>query len=423
MDGEVYCKNRECARRARLGADVLGRRFRCMYCGCVLPGIAEDEPWGSRTFGPHDSSGDSLERRRRQGRRERPGASVRLGHATCIGRYEIRGLLGSGSCATVYRAFDPLLERDVALKIPHRGAVSGERAEARFLGEAKSLARLRHPGIVPIYEAGRFADLPFIASAYIEGRTLKELLEAGPIPFHRVAEVGVELAEALDYSHGKGVVHRDVKPANVLVEPSGTVHLTDFGLSHRHDAAQLTRAGALIGTPSYIAPEQTASDGTRPHPLADQYSLGVVLYELLCGRPPFLGPPAQVIFSARNDKPIPPRSLRPEIPTGIEKICLRAMARRPADRYRSCLALADALRNWLSEESLDAASSKHTISREVYWFRKKPAVPVASAFNLFGLTASAILATALVVPPSHPETSAAHRSANLAGIAALRPTR
>ena len=291
-----------------------------------------------------------------------------------IGRFEIRGMLGAGSCATVFRAFDPALEREVALKVPHPGSLRGEKAQARFQGEAKALARLRHPGIVPIYETGRFGELPYLATAFIAGLTLAEVLEAGPFGCSRAAEVTVELAEALGYAHGLGIVHRDVKPANILIEPGGGVHLTDFGLAHRRDAAKLTREGALIGTPAYLAPEQSGTESVPADPRVDQYALGVVLYEMLTGRAPFLGPPSLVIYSARHDAPIPPRGLRADLPRPLERICLKAMARRPEERYPTCLALADDLRRWLEGEPVEADVSEPPLARAMGWLRRRSAM-------------------------------------------------
>ncbi len=365
MIAEVRCMNVRCGRPSRLGADELGRTFRCARCGSKLP---------QSLSGVESSFRSSL-------------APMRLGHPWDVGRretvptaparfgrFEIRGKLGAGSCATVFRAFDPALEREVALKVPHPGALQGPKAQARFEGEAKALARLRHPAIVPIYEAGRFGDVPYLATAFIAGRTLAELLEAGPFGCVRAAEVTLELAEALGYAHGLGIVHRDVKPANILIEPSGGVHLTDFGLAHRQDAAKLTRDGALIGTPAYLAPEQSGTDATPAHPLVDQYALGVVLYEMLTGRPPFLGPPSLVIYSARHDSPIAPRALRADLSPPLETICLKAMSVRPEDRYPTCLALADDLRRWLDGGPVEAEGNLPPLGRALGWLKRRSAM-------------------------------------------------
>jgi serine/threonine protein kinase len=313
-----------------------------------------------------------------------------------LGRFVVRGLLGSGSRATVYLAFDPDLEREVAMKVPNPRTVTGKKAVARFLGEARALARLRHPGIVAVFEAGRIDEVPYLATDYIAGRTLREALEGGPFDFARAALIAADLAEALDYAHGAGVVHRDVKPANVLIGTGGAVHLTDFGLAHRLDAALRGRAGVLFGTPAYVAPEQASGEDEVALPASDQYSLGIVLYEMLCGRPPFLGPPALVLYAASRDDPAPPRAYRPGLPRALERICLKAMARRPADRYPSCGALADDLRGWLRGQP---ALSSGSLDRAVRWIRQRPAVALSSALALLGLAASTVLAALLLFSP------------------------
>ena len=322
-----------------------------------------------------------------------------------FGRFQVRGLLGKGSWATVYRAFDPVLEREVALKVPSPGASHGARALARFGNEARALARLRHRGIVAVFEAGRFGELPYLATDYIEGRTLRDLLEDGPPRFARAAEMVADLAEALAHVHKREIVHRDVKPANVLVGTAGMVLLTDFGLACRVGEATLQPAGVLVGTPAYVAPEQASGAGRAALPASDQYSLGIVLYELLCGRPPFLGPPALVLYEASRDDPIPPRELCPEVPRSLERICLKAMARRPAERYASCQALADELRRWLvhggraEARGLAVAGS---LERTMGWLRRRPTAALSTALALIGLAASTALATVLLASPPVP---------------------
>ena len=227
-----------------------------------------------------------------------PSVAVGSGEAGQLGRFRILGVLGQGQHATVYRAYDALLDRDVALKVPRPGVLRTERALERFLGEARAQARLRHPRIVPVYEAGRAGDRHYIAMALIEGRGLDDrLAEDGPIPPDRAAGVAAELAEALAYAHALGVVHRDVKPANVRVDHQGEVYLMDFGIAYRPDSNELPAPpGTILGTPAYVAPEQAEGGRTDPLPASDQYSLGAVFYELLCGRPPFVGPPSYVLY-------------------------------------------------------------------------------------------------------------------------------
>jgi tRNA A-37 threonylcarbamoyl transferase component Bud32 len=281
------------------------------------------------------------------------GAAVGSGEAEPLGRFRILGVLGQGQHATVYRASDPVLERDVALKVPRPGVLRTEKALERFLGEARAQARLRHPRIVPVYEAGRAGDRYYIAMAVIEGRGLDDrLAEDGPMAPDRAAGVAAELAEALAYAHALGVVHRDVKPANVRVDDRGDVYLMDFGIAYRPDSNELPLPpGMILGTPAYVAPEQAEGGRTDPLPASDQYSLGAVFYELLCGRPPFVGPPSYVLFHAIHREPPSPRALEPRVPRALAAICLKALAKDPRRRYADCQALADDLRRWLRGET------------------------------------------------------------------------
>lgn len=268
---------------------------------------------------------------------------------TGLGRFRIQSLLGEGKHATVYRAYDPILERDVALKVPRPGVLKTAKAITRFLGEAKALARLRHPRIVPVYEAGCTGDRPYIAMALIEGRSLAEELANGPIVCHRAAQMIAELAEALAYAHMEGIIHRDVKPANIRVDNNSAVYLMDFGIAYRPDSGEVSLPpGMILGTPAYVAPEQAQGGQTDVLPASDQYSLGVVLYELLCGQPPFSGPPSYVMFHTIHHVPPSPRTVAPLVPRSLAAICLKALAKSPDRRYRDCQHLADDLRRWLT---------------------------------------------------------------------------
>jgi eukaryotic-like serine/threonine-protein kinase len=269
-----------------------------------------------------------------------------------LSRFEITGIVGEGHHATVYRAFDPLLERHVALKLPRQSMAITSRARARFLGEARALARLCHPRIVPIYEAGLDGNRYYIAMALIDGHSLAELLAAGQIPLRQAVEITTELAEALAYAHGLGIIHRDVKPANIRLDQQGAVYLMDFGIAYRPESGEVpTPPGTILGTPAYLAPEQAKGGQTSVLPASDQYSLGAVLYELLCGKPPFFGPPSCVLFHAIHEDPPSPRTIEPKVPRPLAAICRKAMAKRPDRRYASCQALADDLRRWLRGEA------------------------------------------------------------------------
>jgi eukaryotic-like serine/threonine-protein kinase len=265
-----------------------------------------------------------------------------------LGRFRIQSLLGVGEHATVYRAYDPILERDIALKVPRQGVLKTAKAITRFLGEAKALARLRHPRIVPVYEAGCAGERHYIAMALIEGRSLAEELANRPIAHHRAAQIVADLAEALAYAHTEGIVHRDVKPANIRVDNNGAVYLMDFGIAYRPDSGEVSLPpGMILGTPAYLAPEQAQGGQGDVLPASDQYSLGVVFYELLCGQPPFSGPPSYVMFHTIHHVPPSPRTVAPIIPRSLAAICLKALAKCPDRRYRDCQHLADDLRRWL----------------------------------------------------------------------------
>ena len=205
---------------------------------------------------------------------------------------------------------------------------------------------------MPVYEAGRAGDRHYIAMALIEGQSLSERLAEDSLPFRRAAEIVVELAEALAYAHAQGIVHRDVKPANVRLDASGDVYLMDFGIAYRPDSDEVpVPPGTILGTPAYIAPEQAQAGRVDVLPASDQYSLGVVFYELICGRPPFVGPPSYVLFHAIHHDPPSPRSVAPKIPRTLAAICVKALAKRPDRRYSDCQQFADDLKRWLRRET------------------------------------------------------------------------
>jgi hypothetical protein len=250
----------------------------------------------------------------------------------------------------VYLAHDTDLDRRVALKVPRFAAEDDPDARERFLQEARAAAALDHPNICPVYDVGRFNGRPYLTMAYVDGRPLSELLRDGRT-FSPAEAAGLAraLALALVAAHRQGVVHRDVKPGNVLIDRQGRPVLTDFGLARRVNAgdARLTRRGALVGTPAYMAPEQVL--GKDCDFRCDVYSLGVVLYELLAGRLPFSGSIESVLGQILRADPEAPSKHRPGIPPGLEAICLKALARRPEDRYRSMEELAAALGAWLGQ--------------------------------------------------------------------------
>jgi WD40 repeat protein/tRNA A-37 threonylcarbamoyl transferase component Bud32 len=307
---------------------------------------------------------------------------------TSLGRFVVRDRLGAGAFGTVFRAFDPHLEREVALKVPNPGSMDTPKRVERFLREAKAAARLRHPHIVPVFDAGQDGDSYYIASAFIDGQPLAEAISEEGVDFDRAARITRELVEALAYAHGQGIVHRDVKPQNVMLDKQDRVHLMDFGLAARHDEeARLTADGTVMGTACYMAPEQAAGQKGEARSAVDQYAAGVVLYELLTGHTPFSGPLAVVIHNVINTEPDPPRKFRPDVPKDLETICLKAMAKRPEDRYADCQELADDLRRWQEGEPI-AARQLSFRERVARWVARKP--------TQAGLAVSGVLTVALL---------------------------
>jgi serine/threonine protein kinase len=265
-----------------------------------------------------------------------------------IGRFHIRSLLGHGRFGRVYRAYDPQHDREVALKVAQPMVAGDPRLLKRFLSEAKAAVRLHHPHIVPFYEVGSDGNYHFLVSAFIEGQTLAALLDEVPASFRQAAQVVQALAEALASAHDEGIVHRDVKPANVMIDQEGQPRLMDFGLARRQDGlTKLTRVGSLLGTPGYMAPEHARGYDGEPQPASDQYSLGVIFYVLLSGQTPFSGTQEILLFHTLNTKPPRLRKLKPQVPKELERICSRAMSKRPEDRYATCHEFAAAVRNWL----------------------------------------------------------------------------
>jgi len=302
--------------------------------------------------GSLNGHGNTRLRDHQSGKPPRKNAATSGKSARRLSRFKIVDVLGEGHHATVYRAFDPLLERQVALKLPRSGVAPTVRALERFLGEARALARLHHPRIVPVYEAGRDGDRHYIAMALIEGRSLAKRISEGPVPIQQGARIVAELAEALAYAHGLGIIHRDVKPANIRLDNHDAVYLMDFGIAYLPDSGEVPiPPGTILGTPAYLAPELAQGGQSDVLPASDQYSLGAVLYEILCGQPPFFGPPSYVLFHAIHHDPPSPQTIDSRIPGSLAAICQKAMAKQPDRRYPSCQALADDLRCWLRGET------------------------------------------------------------------------
>jgi serine/threonine protein kinase len=256
-----------------------------------------------------------------------------------LGRYHILEQLGEGGMATVYKAYDTRLERDVAVKIIRKTAFSAEILEkvlARFEREAKSLAKLTHPNIVKVHDYGDHEGSPYLVLEYLPGGTLKQAL-GKPIPWQDALQLLLPIARGLAYAHQRGIIHRDVKPANILITESGEPLLSDFGIAkllENEDGQTLTGSGVGIGTPEYMSPEQGA--GKAVDARADIYSLGIVLYEMLTGRKPYTADTPMAVVLKQMTDPLPrPSDVNREIPSPVEKILIKALAKKPQDRYES----------------------------------------------------------------------------------------
>jgi serine/threonine protein kinase/HEAT repeat protein len=263
-----------------------------------------------------------------------------------LGRYRILRRLGGGGMGTVWLAHDTQLDRAVALKVPHFTAADGPGALERFLREARAAATLDHPNLCPVYDAGEVNGTHYLTMAYIEGQPLSELVQGNnPLPERRAAELVRRIALALAEAHARGVIHRDLKPSNVMLNRRGEPVVMDFGLARRLGRAdeRLTQSGSLLGTPAYMAPEQVEGRVHEMGPPTDVYALGVILYELLTGRRPFEGSMGAVLGQIVIQPPAPPSTLRPGLDSRLEAACLRALAKRPGDRFASMDQLATAL--------------------------------------------------------------------------------
>jgi predicted Ser/Thr protein kinase len=273
--------------------------------------------------------------------------------------FEVLGELGRGGMGVVYRARQTALKRLVALKMILSGVHAGPQELARFRSEAQAVASLQHPNIVQIYEVDQHEGLPYFALEFIDGGSLAQRLDGRPQPARYAAELVETLARAVHHAHQHGIVHRDLKPANVLLTVDGTPKITDFGLAkHLNNSAGPTRSGTVMGTPSYMAPEQAGDKTKAVGPHTDVYALGAILYEMLTGRPPFKADnPLDTVLQVLDHEPEQPRLYNREVNPSLEAICLKCLEKSPKDRYPSALALADDLAAYLRGEPVQADGS------------------------------------------------------------------
>jgi serine/threonine protein kinase len=281
---------------------------------------------------------------------------VQSGLPRRLGRYELRSVLGAGSFGTVFQAFDPELARDVAIKVPRGELLRSPKAVDSYLAEARVLATLDHPGIVPVYDCGRTDDgLCYVVSKLVDGSDLSRVMAQG-LSSETAAKLIAIVAEALHYAHKRGLIHCDIKPANILVAADGNPIVADFGLAVR-EQTQSQQSGMIAGTPSYMSPEQTRGERHRLDGRADIWALGVILYELLTRRHPFSGDTAaQILDEIAHREPKPPRMIDDTIPPELERITLRCLAKDIRDRYCTAADLAADLTRWSSAATTELIS-------------------------------------------------------------------
>lgn len=292
-----------------------------------------------------------------------------------FGDYELLEEIARGGMGVVFRARQVKLDRQVALKMILTGKLAGDSDVQRFYSEASSAAALEHPGVVPVYEVGEQNGQHFFSMGFIEGESLAAMIARNPLSPTRSANMLKKITEAMVYAHGEGVIHRDLKPANVLLDKRRNPHISDFGLAKKTTSgSQLTVTGQIIGTPSYMPPEQASGETNLIGPAADIYSLGAILYCCLTGRPPFQAAnPMETLRQVVERDPVSPRQLNSQIDQDLDTICLKCLEKDPQRRYATAQDLVDELERFLNGEPIKARPIS-ALDRSLRWCRRNPVV-------------------------------------------------
>ena len=315
-----------------------------------------------------------------------------------FGDYQLLEEVGRGGMGVVYRADQISLHRTVAVKMILKDTLASQMERDRFFAEARATAQLQHPGIVPVYDVGEIDGRPYFAMQYIQGRTMQDCINSGSLDERQSVRILEAIARAVHFAHENGVLHRDLKPSNILIDELGHARLTDFGLAKQTDAGEsLTRTGVVLGTPSYMSPEQASGKMGPISPASDVYSLGSVLYHALTGRPPFVAKTTmEMLLQVLEQDPPSPRLLNPKIDRDLEMILIRCLQKPQDLRYWSAESLADDLLAYLRDEPISARSGQfaQVVAR---WFRETHHAPILENWGLLWMWHSLVLVIASVL--------------------------